>query len=282
MQVLLIQANVRAWLLRKNYTNLRASVKSLQQAWRERRRNSSSASTSTKIPAPSSAAASQVHSEGFKRQASPPAHSYKSLSVSAFSGTGASHGVYDDSSISPAKNTSALLSSASEGGRESTLTPIREEMDAEVVSVGSFDLDAFPMDDSSTRSIDAPTRGQVSSRNAPGTSSLFTMHPLSSSSAPDPQYFGIPPDSLLENRMFDSPSGLQHDQVSLSLCLSSVPMGHGESISHSDTPSPGVTAIASTSNASTREAFSNLRRQAVASMVIQRNLVRFWRDKNKK
>jgi hypothetical protein len=32
-----IQNNVRAWLLRKNYTNLRDAARTLQVAWRERR-----------------------------------------------------------------------------------------------------------------------------------------------------------------------------------------------------------------------------------------------------
>lgn len=39
-EVRLIQNNVRAWLLRKNYTNLREAVKTLQTAWREKKRYS--------------------------------------------------------------------------------------------------------------------------------------------------------------------------------------------------------------------------------------------------
>ena len=37
-EVRLIQNNVRGWLLRKNYTNLREAAKALQSAWREKKR----------------------------------------------------------------------------------------------------------------------------------------------------------------------------------------------------------------------------------------------------
>ena len=37
-EVKLIQNNVRGWLLRKNYVNLREAIKTLQIAWRERKR----------------------------------------------------------------------------------------------------------------------------------------------------------------------------------------------------------------------------------------------------
>jgi hypothetical protein len=40
-EVKLIQSNVRTWLLRKNYTNLRDAAKTLQVAWRERKSASS-------------------------------------------------------------------------------------------------------------------------------------------------------------------------------------------------------------------------------------------------
>ena len=45
-QVRRIQSNVRTWLLRKNYTNLRDAARTLQVAWRERRGTSSRLSTS--------------------------------------------------------------------------------------------------------------------------------------------------------------------------------------------------------------------------------------------
>ena len=37
-EVKLIQNNVRGWLLRKNYVNLREATKTLQVAWRERKK----------------------------------------------------------------------------------------------------------------------------------------------------------------------------------------------------------------------------------------------------
>ncbi|KAJ1379021.1 hypothetical protein B484DRAFT_412489, partial [Ochromonadaceae sp. CCMP2298] len=57
-EVLTIQNNVRGWLLRKNYTNLRESARVLQGAWRERRRASASASAATSSTSSSSTSAS--------------------------------------------------------------------------------------------------------------------------------------------------------------------------------------------------------------------------------
>lgn len=39
LQVRTIQNNVRGWILRKNYTNLREAARVLQVAWREKKRN---------------------------------------------------------------------------------------------------------------------------------------------------------------------------------------------------------------------------------------------------
>jgi hypothetical protein len=50
-EVKLIQSNVRTWLLRKNYTNLRDAAKTLQVAWRERRSASSSRYKTSSISA---------------------------------------------------------------------------------------------------------------------------------------------------------------------------------------------------------------------------------------
>ncbi len=47
-EVKLIQNNVRSWLLRKNYINLREAVKTLQGAWRGKRNNNSNLTPKTK------------------------------------------------------------------------------------------------------------------------------------------------------------------------------------------------------------------------------------------
>mmetsp|Transcript_15268 Transcript_15268/g.22982 ORF Transcript_15268/g.22982 Transcript_15268/m.22982 type:complete len:868 (+) Transcript_15268:91-2694(+) len=53
-EVRLIQSNVRTWLLRKNYTNLRDAARILQLAWRERRGGSVSRIRKPREPIPSS------------------------------------------------------------------------------------------------------------------------------------------------------------------------------------------------------------------------------------
>ena len=48
-QVKLIQNNVRGWLLRKNYINLREAAKTLQVAWREKKKQTEKVRTTQAI-----------------------------------------------------------------------------------------------------------------------------------------------------------------------------------------------------------------------------------------
>lgn len=56
-----IQNNVRGWILRKNYVNLREAAKVLQTAWREKKKGTGSSSTNDISPSLSSHAASSLH-----------------------------------------------------------------------------------------------------------------------------------------------------------------------------------------------------------------------------
>lgn len=57
-----IQNNVRGWLLRKNYINLREAAKVLQMAWREKKKAGSSITVRLTSPPPISSF--QVASDG--------------------------------------------------------------------------------------------------------------------------------------------------------------------------------------------------------------------------
>jgi hypothetical protein len=60
-QARVIQQNMRAWALRRNYKSMRAAANTLQTAWRERQRGRGAATT-TATSASSSAHAASSHS----------------------------------------------------------------------------------------------------------------------------------------------------------------------------------------------------------------------------
>jgi len=273
---------VRAWLLRKNYTNLRASVRSLQQAWRERRRTTTATAASTtssttlsanKINTSSSTAASAAVGTTIgsvdRSSSTIPSGGYGSvMDVDA--------GAFSSMTVASMEYMNAPLSG-------SNLAPIREEVDAECISVGSYDLDAFPLDDNMSRGSNsnnnsssmsplshlggafqhsAPT-STSSSSNTNTTSSLFKIQPSS---------LHLSSGNAIENLACESMSPVQ-------LPHSSTTVQANNKNESASSLNPVTTTI---NSSTTREVFSNLRRQAIASMVIQRNLVRFWRDKNNK
>jgi len=81
-----IQNNVRGWLLRKNYVNLREAARTLQQAWRDRRKDTSSRSKKrslTGATSPSSSSSTFSSSSSSSSSSSAASHSSSSF-VSTF------------------------------------------------------------------------------------------------------------------------------------------------------------------------------------------------------
>lgn len=223
-------------------------MRSLQQAWRERKRILSStnitATTSDTVPI------------GNHKLSTVPKNS-SGIVVDTFEGD-----------VFP-----TLITSSIETMKASSLAPISEEMECECISVGSYDLDAFPFDDTMSRGSDkdhVTSNQQTETSNITNnSSSLFKIQPLDSNLSYSSSSYGmIMDDSIVTGAQISKPIDVH--------ISSTVPTTN-------DDTDRGIAAtpILSSTNTSTKEMFSNLRRQAIASMVIQRNLVRFWRDKNK-
>ena len=199
----LIQSNVRGWLLRKNYINLRHSARTLQQAWRER-----------------------------KKSYNPKSHSNEQI-VSLNGG--------QTSNISTANNN--FISNQSPGGQNMAL--LTETRNNNNNNNSNNEEEEFNLDEYSFTSFGS---GNKSNNNR----HLSITDPLLVTAVDENSH-------THHASMFETTNFLS----------STLHVKAGAGI---------VSLQAATRGMIARKAFSNIRKQAMASVVIQKSLVQHWQQ----
>lgn len=229
-----IQNNVRGWLLRKNYVNLREAARSLQVAWREKRSRSNSA------PPPLIPMAT--------------GHSPR---MNGGGGGGGSGGGGGGGSLGIAAPGSSSTSSSS-------------------VSVGTH-----------SRSHSITLHGSTGPVGIPAVRSHLASSPSTSGkhgsvSHPPPPSSSTPQGSRRDSRLHESAMDADDDDDENGGHIIEDHLEEDRNNTHDDSDRNGIeekaaaTLQAATRRMIARRSFANLHKHTMASLTIQRNLVRWW------
>lgn len=265
-EVKLIQNNVRGWLLRKNYINLRASARTLQNAWRERKKstennnaattnsinnNNTNTSTTTSVLSPPKVDPSSSHP--------PPSH-HRSPSTSTQSPSQLQQQQSQLSSsnhINRSTHDPNLVQSNKFERQDSSDTVIMSTMSAD--DLFNFDDFSFFNESHKANHIASMNQAQANAANAHHSAGINNQQMNQQHS-----------DNSNNNSNTNTHMNTVHNHSTSSAAA------------ENDAPAESTTAIVSFQAAArgmiARKAFNNIRKQAMASVVIQKSLVQQWQQ----